>query len=396
MKRDAVSWERAAEVCEAAQGWLRAGAIDEATHEAIREAYRDPCVTPSPVWRALTAVMTTAVILCALGAFHVAIRPSLKVLPVLFFLFATACLVATERLEASPRLARRGAAGATSFWGGVFVLLGLGLFLSATVGISDDSAIDAVLLASALVWGAGCWRWGPPLFAGFSAVSLFLFLGRFPSGRVLWVLAGAALAAVAARRLDDAAWAPSHRRAAAVLVVTGVGALYVAVNVYSLDEQLLEELQRFSSARIAPAPGRFAFIVSAVATAVLPLVVLLWAWASRRTFLLDTGIALLAVSLVTLRYYVHVAPLWVVLTVVGAVLVTLALAVERALRRAPGREMAGITADALFSDEQRQQVLQVVPVVATLTPPAHSPVAVEKGLAGSGGQFGGGGASGKF
>jgi hypothetical protein len=58
--------------------------------------------------------------------------------------------------------------------------------------------------------------------------------------------------------------------------------------------------------------------------------------------------------------------------------------------------MAGVTADALFSDEQRQQVLQVVPVVATLTPPAHSPVAVEKGLAGSGGQFGGGGASGKF
>ena len=47
---------------------------------------------------------------------------------------------------------------------------------------------------------------------------------------------------------------------------------------------------------------------------------------------------LLALSLVTLRHYVHVPPLWVALALSGALLIALALAVERALRRAPAGE----------------------------------------------------------
>jgi hypothetical protein len=385
MRPEAAAWERAAEVGGAAEGWLRAGAVDRPTHEAIRNAYPDPCVTPSAVWRILTAVMVTAVALCALGAVWIATQPGAAGLSLLLVVFAGASLVVTERLEASPRLARRGAAGATAFWGSVFFLAGLALL---------DPAFDAVLLASVLVWGAGCWRWGHPLFAGLSAVSLFLLLGRLPLGRVLWVLAGAALAGLAERRLDDASWAPSHRRAAMVLVVTGVAAVYGAVNVYSLDVRWLEELRRLAPWRSDPPRGLF--IVAAVATAVVPLGVLAWAWRSRRTFLLDTGIVLLALSLVTLRHYVHVAPLWVVLTVSGAALVALALAAERALRRSPGGERAGFTADALFSDERRQQLLQTVPVVATFTPAASAVTPDEPGFAGRGGTFGGGGASEKL
>jgi len=67
--------------------------------------------------------------------------------------------------------------------------------------------------------------------------------------------------------------------------------------------------------------------------------------------------------------------------------------VARALRRAPGGEVAGFTADPLFSDEQRQRALQVIPVVATFTP---GPAAAEKGFGGEGGRFGGGGATEKF
>ena len=104
---------------------------------------------------------------------------------------------------------------------------------------------------------------------------------------------------------------------------------------------------------------------------------------------------LLALSLVTVRQYVHVAPLWVVLTLAGALLVGLALAVERALRRARRGEIAGFTADPLFSDERRQQALQIVPVVTALTPPAGA-AAHDAGFAGEGGRFGGGGAQDKF
>ncbi len=179
-----------------------------------------------------------------------------------------------------------------------------------------------------------------------------------------------------------------------MLVLIGVIAAYAAVNVYSLDEHLLEDFRRLAPTRIVRPPGLFA--LSALGTAVVPLVAFVWGARSRRTFLIDTGIVLLGFSLVTLRHYVHIAPLWVVLTISGAVLVVLALAVERALRRAPGAEISGFTADPLFSDEQRRQALQIVPVVATFTPAAPGPAAEEKDFAGGGGRFGGGGAGEKF
>ncbi len=392
MRPDSVAWERAAEVREAAQGWRRVGAIDAPTEQAIREAYPDPCLTPSAVWRALTACMVTAIMLCTFGAFSVGTGTNPAVLEILCFLFAGASLVATELLEASPRGARRGAAGATSFWGILFLLAGFSLFLLETTRVRYDNAADMVLIASSLAWAVGSWRWGSPLFAALSAISLFLFLGRLPHERVLWVLIGAALAGLAARRLDEVSWAPSHRRGAAILVVAGILAAYAAVNVYSFDEHLLEDLGRFGAARVAPSPSLF--VLSALATAVVALAVLIWGVGSRRTFVLDIGIALLALSLVTLRHYAHLAPLWVVLTLAGAGLVLLALAVERMLRRAAGAEIAGFTADPLFADERRQQALQIVPVVAAFTAPAAVPE--EKGFAGRGGRFGGGGAEEKF
>jgi hypothetical protein len=394
MRPQSAAWERAGEVREAADGWLRAGIIDGRTHEAIARAYPDPRVTPAVPWRVLTAGIVTAVVLCALGAVGIATEPRTTGLCVLLFVFAAACIAATERLEGSPRLARRGAAGATAFWGSVFLLAALGLSLHEGARIAFDHATDIVLVAGALVWGVGCWRWGNPVFAGFSAISLFLFLGRLPLGRVLWVLAGSALTGLAARHLDDGGWAPSHRRAATIVLVTAVAAVYVAVNVYSLDTRLLESLRPFVPRHLTVPPAGFA--LAALATALLPLVVLAWGLVSRRPVVLDTGIVLVALSLATLRHYVHVAPLWTVLTASGAALVGLALIVERTLRRSPGGERAGFTADALFSDERRQRLLETVPVVGAFTPAAPVAPAQEKGFAGGGGTFGGGGASEKF
>src|SRR5262249_21002745 len=162
-------------------------------------------------------------------------------LQVLLFLVALACLVATEWMEASPRSARRGASGATSFWTVVLALLAFGLFLLDGVKLRLDDGLDAVLAAGCLAWAAACWRWGSWLFAGCSAFSLFLFLGRLPQGRILWIVAGVLLTAFAARGLDAASLTPSHRRAALVLVVLGIAAVYAAVNVYSLDAHLLED-----------------------------------------------------------------------------------------------------------------------------------------------------------
>jgi len=392
MRADSIAWERAAEVRAAAAGWRRAGFIDAATERAVGEAFPDPCMTPSLVWRALTAGAVAAIVLCTLTACVLAFGETASVGQVLLLLFAIACLVATDLLEASPRLARRGAAGATSVLGVGFLLGAFALFLSETLRLRLDDGIDALLMAGVVVCAASCWRWGNPLFAALAALSLLLLLGRMPHGRLLWLLVGAVLVGLAARRLDTHAWAPSHRLGAAVLVVAGTAAVYAAVNVYSFDEHLLENLARFTPDRVAP--SRPLLVVSAIATAAVPLAVLAWGARSRRAFLLDTGIVLAALSLVTLRHYVHVAPLWTVLSLAGAALVLVALAVERALRRAPRRERAGFTAEPLFSDERRQQTLQIVPVIATFTPTAAA--AERPGFAGEGGRFGGGGATEKF
>ena len=394
MRPQSIAWERAAEIRDAADGWKRAGAIGAPTHEAIRHAYSDPCVTASAVWRALTAVMVTAIVLCTFGAFALAIRPREVGLGLLLCLFGGAYVVATELLEASPRFARRGAAGAAAFWGIVLFLGGLGLLLHEILAVGDEGTLRLFLLMSALSWAAACWRWGSPLFAGLSVASFLVLLAQVSFGRVLWIVAGVVLAGIASQRLDDGALAPSHRRAAMVVLLAAVAAVYVAVNIYSLDQDLLQRLRPLAPQRVVPSAVPFAG--AAVATAVLPLGVLAWGWRSRRTVLLDAGIVLIALSLVTLRHYVHVAPLWVVLLVSGATLVALASAVERALRRAPGGEQAGFTADALFSDGRGQQVLQVVAVAGTFTPAATTAAAAEKGFVPGGGASGGAGASDRF
>ena len=258
MRRQSAAWERAAEVREVARGWRRAGAVDEPTEHEIRAAFPDPCVTPSVVWRVLTACTVAAIVLCTFGAVAVALRPRADAFPPLMLLFGGAALVATEVLEASPRSARRGAAGATSFLAVGFLLLGFGIFLGETLRMDLGDTLDAALVASALAWGLAVWRWGSPVFAASSAVSLFLFFGRWPYGRALCLLGGAALAGLAARRLDEVSWAPSHRRSAAVLVVTGIVAVYAAVNVYSLDHYLVEDLGRYGAALVPARPPQIA------------------------------------------------------------------------------------------------------------------------------------------
>ena len=229
MRPEAIAWERAAEVHAAARGWRRAGAIDEASLERIREAFPDPCVTPGAVWRVLTGGMVAAIVLCTFVAVALGLWRSSTAIQILLLLWGAACLVATEVLEASPRSARRGAAGATSVLGVGFFLLGLGLVLVESVRLHGDDAIDLLLVAAVLTCGLAAWRWGSPLFAGLGGVALFCSLARLPHGRILWLLAGAALTGLAAWGLDEVRLAPSHRIGAAVLTVVGIGAVYAEI-----------------------------------------------------------------------------------------------------------------------------------------------------------------------
>jgi hypothetical protein len=223
-------------------------------------------------------------------------------------------------------------------------------------------------------------------------VSLFLLLGRAPGGRLLWVFFGVVLTFLFERFIDRPAWAPAHRRCAAVLVVSGLVAVYGAVNLYALDHRFVEVL--LAAAIDFPGAPFRERIGATLGTALLPVAVLAWGIRSRRTFLLDTGLVLFAVSFGTLRFYVHFAPLWLVLAASGGGLVLLALGLNGWLARGAEKERDGFTAEPLFADEARLRALELVPVVAAHAPDARPPA--EPGFEGGGGSFGGGGAGGSF
>jgi uncharacterized membrane protein YgcG len=305
------------------------------------------------------------------------------------FLLAVGLAFAADRLRSSASAVKAAAGGAAAFWSVVCLLIGTGEAVR-----SGERTWTMLLLVGAVAWTAAAWRWGYPAFAAFAALFFFLLLARFPPGRTLWLIFGAALAAVCVPLLDRAALAPSHRRGGAAVLAVSLTAVYAAVNLYALDHRLVENVS--AAGRSAPhSPAASVRVLAAIATAVFPLFVLGWAIRSRRTLLLDAGIVSAALSIATLRFYVHIAPLWAVLSVAGCGLIFVALGVHRWLARSPGRQRGGFTADALFEDKERQQTLGALGALS-LSPEARSASPEQGRFTGGGGSFGGGGTSGTF
>ena len=100
-------------------------------------------------------------------------------------------------------------------------------------------------------------------------------------------------------------------------------------------------------------------------------------------------------SIATIRLYREIMPLSLALILIGAACLGLALWVRRWLRGGPGGERAGFTADPLFDDTNRTEVIQSVVAMASFT---HSAQAVpgRSGFEGGGGRSGGGGATGTY
>ncbi len=390
MRGEWVAAERVEEVRAAARGWKRAGAVSEGTFEEILRRYPEPRTLPAPLWRILAFVFGSFILIAVFASFVAASRPNVSGAWVLCAVFGAAFLALAELQARTPPLALRGGVEAASFWGIGLLVGGLFLFLEETLHVGESEGTNLVLAGAAVMLALAAFRWGNAAFAGFAAGALFVLLAHAPLGRLLWVVAGVALSSLAERFAERPSWAPSHRMCARGLVVCGIAAVYAAVNCWSVDHRVIEELGGRSRALPENWPGDGAWIVSILATAFVPLAVLARGLVRRRTLLLDTGLVLVALSLVTLREYVHIADLWAVLVAAGALLVGASLAVNRWLRRGPDGERNGFTADPLFVDAERFRGLELVPVVGAHSPAARPPD--DPGFSGGGGGFGGGGA----
>lgn len=385
MKRAWVRAERDSEVRQAARAWKKAGVIDDAGLAKVEELFPVPWPDPTIVWRVLAFVFVSFAVIGSFVALALASQG--HVIAGVAFVLAAVLAVIGEGLRPSASGPTSASGAAAGFWSVTCLIIG-----TADLGHWGDRSVMPLLIVGTAAWAAAAWRWGYPAFAVLSSVFFFLLLARAEQGRALWLVAGAALAAACVPLLDRRALSPSHRRSAACVLAVSLIAVYAAVNPFSLDWRLVEAIS--SPHALAQGQPSFLRAPAAVGAAVLPLFLLVWGIRSRRTLLIDLGIVFAASSLATLRYYVHLAPLWTVLTAAGAALIGLALWLHRSFDRAPGRERRGFTADALFEDEDRQQALGVAAAAFTLTPEARSAPRPEPGaFQGGGGASGGGGSS---
>lgn len=388
MNADVARAERFAEVRRAVRAWRDAGVVGDEAVRRVDELYPDDRHRAGPVLRILLGVFTFVAGIAALGFAGLVTQsgsPSL-------LLAATACGL-TDYLVSSRRRTQGGVEEGLAALSFVLVLFAVGWTADDVANLHDVRVIELVLATAAVAGVAVVWRWGMPAFAVVSAVALYVLLAQWASGRVLWVAMALAVAwpLLAARRAPRLP--PSARAGADGALAISLAALYIALNHALAEHGFVEVL---AGGRATYGPSGWFGPFTAVATVVLPLAVLTAGVRMRDRLVLFVGGLMAVASLVTLRYYVHIAPLWVLLVAGGGALIALALLLSRLLASGANRERAGFTAEPLFGGSNRQRLLEIAATLVTLTPEARALPAEKAGFEPARGSFGGGGASESF
>lgn len=397
MTPDLARADRFEAVRRAARSWQRAGAVDEAVVAAVDARYPDDRVRVGPVFRVLLFLFT----LIAVGGFigFVSLLLDLKsgdALAVLALLTGLALAAGTEIQIGPLRRRQGGTEAATSFLALGSLLGAAAWWLVEIFGLEEQASFALLCLTAAGLLAAAAWRWGYPLYAGAATAALLVALTPIPGARLLWIVLPLAAAPWLLRLSQSPRLPPAHRDSLTLVVFVSLGGLYTAVHLGSWDGQLIEEIGAWTAMPPERAfDGDVLWWASIAATVLVPAALLAAGILRRRYALLLLGVLTGAVSLVTLRYYVHLAPLWVVLTGSGAALAAAVLALRHYLASGPDGERNGFTASPLFADLERRRVLEAGVAVLAFSPEARTLPEKPK-YEGGGGEFGGGGASGTF
>lgn len=392
MTPDLARAERAQAVRDAARSWQRAEAVDEAVVAAVNARYPDDRVRVGPVFRGLLFLFT----LVAVGGFYgfVGLLVDLKRDDDWAWLALVAGLtmvVATEVQIGPLRRRQGGTEAATSFLAVAFLWSAAAWWLFKPSDFGDRGTMALICLVAAGLLAAAAWRWGYPLYAGAATAALLVALTPLPGARLLWIVLPLASAPVLLTLARSPRLPPSHRASLALVAFVALGGLYAAAHLGSWDAKLIEKI----GGRQPASDGDLLWWSSVAATVLVPAVLLAAGIRRRRYELLLLGTVTAAISLVTLRYYIHLAPLWVVLVASGAALAAAVLILRRYLDAGPDGERHGFTASPLFADLARQRVLEAGVAALAFSPEART-LPEEPKYEGGGGEFGGGGASGSF
>ena len=392
MRSEIAEADRRFEVREAAAAWHRARAIDDATRQKTEATYADDRARLPTVFRVLVFGFSVLAVTMFFSLFGFVIALGGQGASAFVLLvFGLALVAATEFQMGRLRRRQGGTEAATAVLGVSYLVAGLVWGASLAAGVRGEAALDLGLVVFTVVCGAAAFRWGYTLFAAAATAALFVLLARTPVGRLLWIALPIVLAPVLARAGEAAALAPAHRRSARAMAAVALVFLYLAVHRGSWDDQMVEMIAGRHPDR--PDGGALGLLAT-VATGLVPVVTLAWGIWTRRRWLIGLGTLGVLASLVTLRFYVHVAPLWVVLLLGGGAALALATALRRYLDSGAGHERGGLTAEPLFGEGEGRTTLELAVGAASATPEARVTGSPE--FQPGGGRFGGGGASGTY
>jgi hypothetical protein len=396
--------ERHAAVRDAARAWRRSGILDEAGAAAVAARYPDDRVRTGPVFRVLLFLFTVIAVAGIFGfAALLVANGSDRVLAGLAAVAGTALLVLTEVQIDTLRRRQGGTEAATCVMGLGFLLGAAAWWLWGMAGLTPHLALGMFCLLAAALSGAAAYRFGYPLAAAASTAALLVALALLPAGRLLWIALPLAVAPGLLRAGESVRLPPSHRSSATAALLVALAALYLAVHLGSWDARLFEVFAIRPDLGLMPRalpPSGSALSsllrgLAAAATGILPLLILGTGIARRSLPMLLAGGAALAASLVTLVWYAHLGPDWLLLTGAGAAAMAAAVGLARFLDSGPDGERRGFTTAPLLADRERVALLEAGIAAVTVPAAAHSPAGAH-GFEGGGGRGGGGGASGEF
>ncbi len=381
--------QRSEEVRAAARAWREGGFIDETTEREIDRRFPDDRVRAGLAFRILLVLAT---LICGGAAFGLAAETLES--PVVAWLALVTFAALTEVAVVAWRFAGRGPEEATATLTFVAGFVAVSWSLDDWVHLHGHAGETVLLLAAVALAAAIVWRWGMPCFAGIGTAVLLWWVGRHDAGRLLLTACALLVAALAVPASESRRLAPAHRSAAVWGLLTALGFLYLALNVASYDHQWVEHLMARQWSTTPSPTLRVVFIVT---TVLLPVVTMATGVRLRNRPLLLGGTLMVVLSLVTVRHYVHLAPLWLLLTGAGLLAMGVAAGLRRFLDSGPGRERHGFTAQPLAGNMRREELIKTAVALSALQPTPEEPHAsAPPRIEGGGGQLGGGGASGDF
>jgi MFS family permease len=389
---------RNAGVRAAARAWHQAELLTAEGLAAVESEFPDDRVRVGPVFRVLLFVFTLIAAGAGTGFIFALVsfgRGSEAVIVSICWTLAVVAIFATEFQVQALKRAQGGTEAATSFAALVLLLAGAATWVFALAHLPDRDAAQLLFALATLACAAAAWRWGYPLYGAFAAASLLGLLSTLIAGR-LWIALVAILALfLLPRHTDSARLPPALRDAVLGALLVFLAGLYLAVDVSSVQWRLLE-LPRFIE-RAAPDADASPWTLRAAlaATVLVPALYIAWGLRGRRRAILVLGLFLAACAAASVRLYIHLAAPWIVLSVAGLLLITLALIVRRYLDAGEDRERLGFTAEPPLEGQERQRLLELVAATATLTPDARV-LPQQAAYQGHGGDFGGAGSNSDF